>query len=163
METFALQIELGWPRKPLFNYLADIDNNPGWQAHVVESEWVSKPPSRTGSTFKEIWLISDRHTEVRFREERFVKGENRTLTGFLKGFKLAIAFHFSEHAGKTTLGVIVKCDSERQDAAAFSEWLRSTYERNLERLKELIEEDNKKFSDIFLDSDYANVESIQNS
>lgn len=43
MKTIRQQVEIAWPQKALFHYLADADTHPKWRRYVVESLW---EPSR---------------------------------------------------------------------------------------------------------------------
>lgn len=44
-------VDIDRPAEEVFDYLADMANNPHWQRGMESCEWTSEPPLRLGSTY----------------------------------------------------------------------------------------------------------------
>lgn len=143
METFVLQMELAWPRQPLFNYLADIENNVDWQSQVLDSRWIGKCEERTDSAYKETWLVGNEELELQFNESLFWPLARRAFVTTSAGVSIDVVYHFVDRGSSTLFKIEVRAGRSIA-SPRFVEWLRATYELNLLRLKTIIDSDNEK-------------------
>lgn len=51
MTTATVTIDIDRPAGDVFDYLADMSNNPAWQRGQQRCVWTSEPPLRAGSTY----------------------------------------------------------------------------------------------------------------
>lgn len=63
MTTVTASVEIDRPSGEVFDYIADMANNPAWQRGQERCTWTSEPPLRLGSTYDQ---------EARFLGRRIV-------------------------------------------------------------------------------------------
>lgn len=138
-----MQMELAWPRQPLFNYLADIENNVDWQTQVLDSRWIDKSEERTDSAYKEIWLLGNEEVELQFNESLFWPLARRAFVTTSAGVRIDVVYHFVDRGASTLFKMEVRA-GRTMASPRFAEWLRATCELNLLQLKAIIDSDNEK-------------------
>lgn len=79
MNTIREQIEIEWPLRALFHYMADITNNAEWQRDVTQAKWIERTPEQVGSLFSEIKIISGEETEVINTVVEFIPYQRRSI------------------------------------------------------------------------------------
>ena len=80
------EIVINRPPEVVFDYIADVANNPLWQRGMREAHFTSGPPLRTGSTYAQVATFLGRRLEsrfviVEFEPGRLVKGST-TISPF---------------------------------------------------------------------------------
>jgi hypothetical protein len=126
------QVEIQWPVKALFNYVADINNNPEWQSNVIRSEWINRTGNRVGSTFAEIRKVRGEESFTEIRETEFIPDRKRTIK-INTGVEVLCSMHFvplSDQKTRLTLQVKWNKDTEPDD------------QFNLVKLKEVLERED---------------------
>ncbi|MDH3498643.1 MAG: SRPBCC family protein [Acidimicrobiia bacterium] len=51
MIQVTASVDIDRPASDVFDYLADMSNNPKWQRGMQQCSWTSEPPLRLGSTY----------------------------------------------------------------------------------------------------------------
>ena len=54
MIEISAQVEIARSPEAIFDFLADMSNNPTWQKGMQECRWTSEPPLRLGSTYDQV-------------------------------------------------------------------------------------------------------------
>ena len=54
MIEISAQVEIDRSPEAIFDFLADMSNNPTWQKGMQECRWTSEPPLRLGSTYDQV-------------------------------------------------------------------------------------------------------------
>lgn len=93
MITSPQHIDIGWPLKALFHYIADIENNSQWHSEVIHAEWITRTEERIGCTYKEVKKINEEETDVVFTVSEFIPYQKRTVT-FANAISVTIQFEF---------------------------------------------------------------------
>ena len=80
------EIVIRRPPEVVFDYIADVANNPLWQRGMREAHFTSGPPLRVGSTYAQVATFLGRRIESRFaivayEPGRLVKGST-TISPF---------------------------------------------------------------------------------
>jgi len=80
------EIVINRPPGVVFDYIADVANNPLWQRGMREAHFTSGPPLRVGSTYAQVATFLGRRIESRFaiveyEPGRLVKGST-TISPF---------------------------------------------------------------------------------
>ncbi|MEM7092492.1 MAG: SRPBCC family protein [Actinomycetota bacterium] len=73
METSA-SITIQRPAGEVFDYLADMSNNPAWQRGQQRCEWTSEPPIGVGSTYDQEAKFAGRTITSSFEVTEFEPG-----------------------------------------------------------------------------------------
>jgi hypothetical protein len=73
------EIEIHRPATEVFDFVADVANNPQWQRGMHEAYFTSGPPLRVGSTYAQVTTflgqrIESRFVVVEYEPGRLVKG-----------------------------------------------------------------------------------------
>ena len=69
-----VQTEIAQPPERVFDYLADMSNNPKWQKGMRECRWTSEPPLRLGSTYDQVAKFLGKEMVSSFEVTEFEPG-----------------------------------------------------------------------------------------
>lgn len=67
-------VHINRPASVVFDYLADMSNNPRWQGGMKSCEWTSDPPVGVGSTYEQEAIFLGRKILSSFKVTEFVPG-----------------------------------------------------------------------------------------
>jgi len=128
------EVEINWPIKALFNYVADITNHTFWKNGTLDAVWVNGK-NESGATFME--LSGDQYTEYQITE--FIPYQRRVICS-TEGVSETYAFDFEPKGQHTILRLSVqvqtKISARVPGIAAF------VGSDDLLRLKEILENEN---------------------
>ena len=62
MITITVRTEIKVPADEAFRYVSDFSNNVAWQSGIKATEWITTPPIRVGSTYRQIADYRDMET-----------------------------------------------------------------------------------------------------
>ena len=66
--------EIARPADEVFDYLADVSNNPSWQKGMQSCEWTSEPPIGGGSTYSQLARFMGKNIKSSFVVTEFEPG-----------------------------------------------------------------------------------------
>jgi len=66
--------EIARPADEVFDYLADVSNNPSWQKGMQSCEWTSEPPIGGGSTYSQLARFMGKNIKPSFVVTEFEPG-----------------------------------------------------------------------------------------
>ena len=83
-------IEIGRPAAEVFDYLADMSNNPEWQKGQVRCTWTSAPPIAVGSTYDQEARFMGRTIRSSFEVTEFEPGHRIRIRTTGKGMPIDV-------------------------------------------------------------------------
>lgn len=131
------EVEINWPVKALFNYVADITNHASWKRGTTDAIWVDGK-NEFGATFKE--LVGDQATEYQITE--FVPYQRRAIRSAKGVVSKTYVFEFEPKGPSTILRLSVNVQSKIPMPlfpVLAEPFVRSN---DLLRLKEILEDEN---------------------
>jgi uncharacterized membrane protein len=60
--TVTVRIEIDVPAEDGFAYVSDFSKNVEWQSGITSTDWISNPPIRVGSTYRQVAEYKDTET-----------------------------------------------------------------------------------------------------
>jgi uncharacterized membrane protein len=84
MIEVAASVEIECPASVVFDYLADMSNNPQWQRGMETCTWTSEPPLRLGSTYDQQARFLGKQISSSFEVTEFETGHRiriQTVSG----------------------------------------------------------------------------------
>ena len=75
MTEVSTSITIDKPADEVFDFVADMSNNPRWQKGQVSCQWTSPPPIAVGSTYDQVAKFAGRTIKSSFRVSEFEPGE----------------------------------------------------------------------------------------
>lgn len=142
MEVTA-SIQVDRPASEVFEYLADMANNPEWQTGMQSCTWTSEPPLRLGSTYDQEASFLGKKITSSFEVVEFEEGRKiriRTTSGTMP---IDVTRLVSEASpGTSTVKAIVKGDPKgvfRLAMPLMRFLVGASVRKDYERLKALLE------------------------
>ena len=83
-------IDVQRPAAEVFDYVADMSNNPEWQQGMKSCKWTTEPPIGVGSRYDQLASFMGRTITSRFEVTEFVPGECIRIVTYESTFGLDI-------------------------------------------------------------------------
>jgi hypothetical protein len=145
MAAIQHQIEINWPVKALFNYLADLSNNSSWQRHVVHAEWIGMDRHSAGASFVQTRRILGREFPATMQITDFQQYQKHASVVMNDRLRQQLAFEFEPRGECTLLKLTIGFDligrMRELESTLLKSAIREGY-HNLHRLKNILENSN---------------------
>ena len=136
-------IDIDRPPGVVFDFIADMANNPSWQQGMRECRWTSEPPLRLGSTYDQEARFLGKAIVSSFEVVEFERGERIHIRTTGGSMPIDVTREVVPRAdGGSQVKALVRGDSSGlfRLAAPFMKLLvRSSVRKDYRRLKELLE------------------------
>jgi hypothetical protein len=144
MEILEQQVEIKWPVRALFNYVADIDNNAIWQGDVAYAEWLGDYRNCSGARFRELRKSVDCEHIAECEIAEFIPDQKRTIVVADEPFFSTHTMEFEQHATHSVMKLTVKIENfgRTRGTDASRHFLQKRI-IDLNRLKTLLESDSE--------------------
>ena len=83
-------IDVKRPASDVFDYVADMSNNPEWQQGMKSCRWTTEPPIRVGSRYDQHASFMGREITSKFEVTEYVAGERIRIVTYESTFALDI-------------------------------------------------------------------------
>lgn len=83
-------IDVAQPAREVFEYVADMSNNPEWQQGMRSCSWTTDPPIAVGSRYDQLASFMGKIVTSRFEVTEFVRGECIRIVTYESTFGLDI-------------------------------------------------------------------------
>ena len=143
MIEISAQVEIARSPEAIFDFLADMSNNPTWQKGMQACRWTSEPPLRLGSTYDQVARFLGKEIVSSFVVTEFEPGHRiriRTTSGTMP---IDVTREVTAVAdGRSSVSAIVRGDPTgvfRLATPLMRMMVQRSVTRDYRRLKELLE------------------------
>lgn len=147
MTDIASSINIDHPADVVFDFLADMTNNPRWQRGQIGSEWTSPPPLALGSTYDQQARFLGRTITSSFEVTEFEPGRRiriETVGGTMPIDVTRTVEPISEGRCRVTARIRGTPPSPfRLLGPLLDRLVQRSVDRDYRRLKELLEDDQR--------------------
>jgi uncharacterized membrane protein len=136
-------VDIDRPAGEVFDYLADMANNPKWQRGMKACTWTSEPPLRLGSTYDQEASFLGKKIVSSFEVVEFTEGSRIRIktTGGTMPIDVTRTVE-TKSDGTATVGAVVRGDSSGVFKIAgplMKMMVGSSVRKDYARLKEVLE------------------------
>ena len=139
----TVSINIDRPPQEVFDYLADMSNNPNWQNGMQTCTWTSDPPLRLGSTYDQEAKFLGKRIVSSFEVVEFEPGERiriRTTSGTMP---IDVTRQVApDESGGTEVGAVVRGEPTgllRLANPVMRLLVQTSVRRDYRRLKQVLE------------------------
>lgn len=83
-------VEIDRPANAVFAFVADAENNPEWQGGMRSCRWITEPPIRVGSIYRQEAVFLGRTIESTFEVVTFQPGSSITIATLESTFPIRV-------------------------------------------------------------------------
>jgi hypothetical protein len=145
MASIQHQIEINWPVKALFNYLADLSNNAAWQRQVVHAEWLGMTRHLPGAAFVQTRKVLGKEFAATMQVTTFQLYQRHAFVVLHDRLRQRHSFEFESRGERTLLKLTIGFNPvghmRQLESALMRSAMREGYS-NLHRLKNILENSN---------------------
>lgn len=119
------------PADEVFSFLADAENNPDWQRGMTSCEWITPPPVRVGSTYRQTASFLGRRVVSTFEVREFVPGRLIRFTTIESSFPIDVTRRV-EPVDDTACRVIAEISGEPPGPGFLAPLIRRIAQRSVD-------------------------------
>lgn len=136
-------VDIARPADEVFEFIADMENNPEWQNGMKSCRWTTEPPIGVGSRYDQLASFMGRIITSRFEVTEFVPGACIRIVTYESTFPLDIV-RMVESLDEESSRVTAEVRGEQAGVfrifgPMLSKMVGSSVRRDYERLKWLLE------------------------
>jgi uncharacterized membrane protein len=138
----SASVEIARPAGAVFDYLADMANNPRWQRGMRSCRWTSEPPLQLGSTYDQEASFLGKSITSSFEVIELVPGRRIRIRTTGGSMPMDVTRHVEPHGAGSRVGAIVRGDPSgvfRVAAPILRLLVQASVRRDYRRLKDLLE------------------------
>ena len=131
------------PREEVARYVIDHRNDPVWIGGISESELLGEPPIAIGSRVRRVASFMGKRIEYVNEVTRLDQGKTLEMRSVRSPFPMVVTYTFDDMEEGTRASVRVQGDPSalyRLAGPLLSRQVRRSVQRDLERLKEILEQ-----------------------
>lgn len=130
------------PSETVFAYLSDFENNPAWQAGMVEAKFTSERPLRVGSTYQQVAKFLGRKIVSTFEVIAYEPGRMVKATTISGSFPITFTRTVEPAEGGSQVAAVIEGDSSgffKLAEPILTRLVQSSVDRDYAKLKEVLE------------------------
>lgn len=144
MQSIRHQVEIAWPLKALFHYMADSETHPQWRPHVQQATWYRNNKNIPGSHLIDTQRVLGKDSAVVWKLTEVNLYQKRVLLRELSGSRaFYITIEYESRGEHTLLSVSIQVEAnDRIWASRLSEVVARKSKAVFQGLKEMLESDS---------------------
>lgn len=140
MQSTRHQVEIAWPLKALFHYMADSETHPQWRPHVQQAKWYRNNKNIPGSQLIDTNRVLGKDSAVVWKLTEINVYQKRVLLREFSGSRAYYIIEYEPRGERTLLSVTIRVEaSDRMSASRLSQVVARNSRAVFQGLKEKLE------------------------
>lgn len=142
MQSIRHQVEIAWPLKALFHYMADSETHPQWRPHVQQARWYQNDKNIPGSKLIDTHRVLGKDSAVVWKLTEINVYQKRVLLREFTGSQAYYIIEYESRGERTLLTITIRVEGNDQiSASRLSEVVARKSQAVFQGLKEMLESD----------------------